>query len=409
MAITDPLAVPNNKFGIHIHDENDLENAKNLVNSSGGDWGYVTFVITEKDRDRDRWQKVFDEMRRKHLIPIVRIATAPLGNVWQKPQIAEINNWTSFLNSLNWVTQNRYIVILNEPNLDNEWGGTSSARDYGLYLKEFSKKLKEAHPDYFILPAGLAPTPDEFKYLNAVITNVPDAFDYIDGWTSHPYPTTSITLYDKELATIKKNLPIFITETGWSGKDYNEDEISAKYKNAFQNTWNDPRIVAVTPFILNYPASPFAQFSWQKSDGSFYKFYDEVKSIQKIKGEPKQIEKSEIVFSIAQPVMITGSDFVGAILAKNTGQSILDQNNLLVGNLKIKSIYMNELEPMRLGLIYFKASGVSIDGIYKNSLFLTNAKNEKISDEKTIESYALNLKSIDVMKFIDSFLIKLGL
>ena len=37
-----PLAVPNNRYGIHIVDTNDIPQLPALVNSSGGDWGYVT-------------------------------------------------------------------------------------------------------------------------------------------------------------------------------------------------------------------------------------------------------------------------------------------------------------------------------------------------------------------------------
>ena len=37
-AISDPLSVPNNRFGIHIADLNDIPDVAPLVNSSGGDW-----------------------------------------------------------------------------------------------------------------------------------------------------------------------------------------------------------------------------------------------------------------------------------------------------------------------------------------------------------------------------------
>jgi len=40
-AIENPIARPNNFFGIHILDENDLDDAAKLINSSGGDWGYA--------------------------------------------------------------------------------------------------------------------------------------------------------------------------------------------------------------------------------------------------------------------------------------------------------------------------------------------------------------------------------
>lgn len=49
-AINSPTSVVNNKFGIHITDEKDLQDASLLINSNGGDWGYVTFVITERKR-----------------------------------------------------------------------------------------------------------------------------------------------------------------------------------------------------------------------------------------------------------------------------------------------------------------------------------------------------------------------
>ena len=54
-AIENPTAADNNKFGIHIIDENDLDDATRLVNSSGGDRVYVTFVIREDERDPNRW------------------------------------------------------------------------------------------------------------------------------------------------------------------------------------------------------------------------------------------------------------------------------------------------------------------------------------------------------------------
>ena len=86
-AIVDPLNAVNNPFGIHILDENDLEDAAKLVNSSGGDWGYVTLVIRKDERNPKRWQEVFDRMRNLHLIPIVRIATRQMDDGWEKPNL----------------------------------------------------------------------------------------------------------------------------------------------------------------------------------------------------------------------------------------------------------------------------------------------------------------------------------
>ena len=44
----------NNMFGIHVAtpSREELENAANLVNTNGGNWGYVTVVIQENDRNK---------------------------------------------------------------------------------------------------------------------------------------------------------------------------------------------------------------------------------------------------------------------------------------------------------------------------------------------------------------------
>src|SRR3989344_5906297 len=74
-AIEDPRETPNNKFGIHILFISELDKAKELVNSAGGDWGYVTIPIQATDKDLEKWQKFMDSARENHIIPIIRIAT----------------------------------------------------------------------------------------------------------------------------------------------------------------------------------------------------------------------------------------------------------------------------------------------------------------------------------------------
>src|SRR5258706_9781542 len=95
-AIYDPGTVSNNRFGMHIVDTSDLDKVSKVINSNTGDWGYVTLVIQKGERDTRRWQAVMDKMRELHLIPIVRIASAPVGEVWEKPSVDEIDGWVSF-------------------------------------------------------------------------------------------------------------------------------------------------------------------------------------------------------------------------------------------------------------------------------------------------------------------------
>src|SRR3990167_9927801 len=113
--ITDPRIVSNNKFGIHVisASENEASDAANLVNSTGGDWGYITFLIESKDRDVNKWQQFFDQLRERHLIPIVRLTTKPINSHWEKPYEKEYEAWADFLNNLNWPIKNRYIIIYN--------------------------------------------------------------------------------------------------------------------------------------------------------------------------------------------------------------------------------------------------------------------------------------------------------
>lgn len=411
-----PTSVPNNKFGIHIIDENDLKNAALLVNSSGGDWGYVTIVITESERNRDRWQNVFDQMRRLHLIPIVRIATKVEGENWVSPKIEDVDSWVSFLDSLNWVVENRYVIVGNEPNHASEWGGTLDPEAYANYLNEFALKLRKLSSDYFVMGAGLdasakntKSTMDEAVYIKRMLKAQPAVFDNLQGFVSHSYPNPgfegketdtgrgSIETFDWELSYLNslgvvKQLPIFITETGWSTQKVDSNKISQMYEYAFQNVWNDKRIAAITPFVLNYKDSLFSEFSWTKTDGTFYSFYDSYKNMPKIKGAPIQKQSGQIAGALAQPLIFEGSDFVGAVLAKNTGQSIWTGDNLKLmadnEDIVFKNNLLFDIEPTKTGLIVFRATPSQSRGLLLKSLYLADKESGKrITNSFPIEAF----------------------
>lgn len=402
-AITNPLDSPNNRFGIHITDENDLTDAANLVNSEGGGWGYITFVIREDERNITRWQRAFDTMRRLHLIPIVRVATKQEDESWTKPQMEEINNWIAFLNSLNWVIQNRYVIVGNEPNHATEWGREVNPEEYSDYLIEFSKKLRGASNDFFILPAGFdasAPTDSkhlsESVFLKRMFEKNEDVFDYVDGWTSHSYPNPNfsgsenssgrgtIKTYEWELQYLKnlgvsKTLPVFITETGWAHNMENghngykhTDLISDKITTAFTSAWNADYIVAITPFILNYQDEPFNIFSWKRLPQSnvdmdetenlkpFYDFYYDIQKLSKIKGAPKQVNSIEIKTTLLPQMIKRGKNMFGIAYVKNTGQVIWPQKELQIvkegeKDYEIEPIsFLQTVEPNGNTLAFFK-------------------------------------------------------
>lgn len=350
-AIYDPTSVPNNKFGIHIVSDADLQDASALVNSSGGDWGYVKFVIQDTDRDLHKWQQTFDKLREAHLIPIVRIATHPSGQNWEKPKTEEATSWAQFLNQLNWVTENRYVVIFNEPNHSKEWGGSVSPQEYVEVLKAYSRALKDENPDFFVLNAGLdasAPnsrgsTMDEADFLAAMYLADPQVFDYIDGFASHSYPNPgfsgsptdsgkgSVGTFVWELdylakLGVTKKLPIFITETGWSSDNLSDDKITEYFVDTFSTVWNTPDIVCVIPFVLNYQSAPFTQFSWLRGsdpDSKYTPWYTAVQDLPKEVGSPKQLRTAQVVDELPEK-LIESSSYEFTLDLVNTGQAIWD-------------------------------------------------------------------------------------
>lgn len=426
-AKTNPLENSNNKFGIHVLSENDFKSAADLVNSSGGDWGYVTFVITREERDTNRWQRAFDQARRLHLIPIVRVASKYNGSVWEAPDIQDINNWVRFFDSLNWVIENRYVVIGNEPNHASEWGGKINPSEYAGYLEEFTNKLHQSSSDYFVLPAGFDASAkntkdsmDEALFIKNMIKSKPEVFNELDGWTSHSYPNPdfagkvtdggrgSIQTYKWELSFLQslgvsKTLPVFITETGWSNQKVDPNQISEMYKYAFDNVWDDGQIVAVTPFILNYSNPPFSEFSWIKADGSTYPYYTAYKSIKKSTGTPKQKNSGQIVGALIQPVVFSKSGFLGIVLAKNTGQTIWDRKNTFIASDNYSrgiqtSIFLTT-EPGRTNLSVFSSSTEQTKGVFIQSVYLTNLKKERITNSFPIEGLIVQPSKMQLGSF----------
>jgi len=358
-----------NKFGVHVLEISDLEKAGEILNSKGGDWGWVTVVIRDDDTNSQKWQDFMDQCRERHLVPIVRIATHLEGQNWVKPKIQDAQKWADFLDSLNWPVANQYVIVFNEPNQAKEWGGEVNPKEYAKILNEFMQKFKIKNLKLKILNAGLdlaAPnsltTMDAFKFMQEMNWEVPGIFEKLDGWASHSYPNhgflgkpwnvnrTSIRGYEWELSFlknnfgVKKNLPVFITETGWpvgANKYYSEKTVADYLKYAFENVWlKDNRIKSVTPFILNYPEGLFAEFSWLKKDGSFRLDAEAVKNLPKIAWWPEQTTKYEMIAIVLPPFLPADTKYQGKLTLKNVGQSIWGEKE----SLKIPAIAPNDLK-----------------------------------------------------------------
>lgn len=312
-AIVNPLSVPNNKIGIHILDTSELPQAAQLVNSGGGDWGYVTIPIQASDENLVKWQNFMDECKKYHIIPIIRLATVDDyfdTEAWQTPTENDIVDFAVFLNSLDWPTKNRYIIVYNEVNRGDEWGGQADPAGYAHLLSFAVTVFKSASPDFFVISAGLDnAAPDqgttyinEYNYLTQMNQAVPGIFNQIDGIASHSYSNPGFSqppdatspmgvgsfFHERSLIESMSNkvLPVFITETGWSSASVSPDTEVQYYNQTLQTIWDDPDIVAITPFLLNAGAGPFEQFSFIDSNGNPTKQYKYIYSLQKVKGKP---------------------------------------------------------------------------------------------------------------------------
>ncbi len=311
LATDNPLTRPNNKVGIHILFPTELADAAKLVNNKG-DWGYVIIPIQSNDKDIKKWQTFLNEAGRLHLIPILRLATEGdyfNTSVWRKPTEVDVLDFANFLSSLTWPIKNRYIIPFNEVNRGDEWGGAADPKDYATILSYAVTAFKSRNQDFFIIGGGFdnaAPNngtlyKDQYSFMREMNAAVPGIFNQIDGFASHSYPnpgfsqppdvhtSKSITSFrfERDLidALSDKDLPIFITETGWSGDEVTDEKRAEYYNTAFESVWNDPDVVAVMPFLFR-ASGQFEKFSFLTSTGGTTKQYETLRNIAKVKGSP---------------------------------------------------------------------------------------------------------------------------
>lgn len=306
-AIVDPFSTSNNKFGVHILFTTELSDASRLVNSSGGDWGYITIPIQAGDKNIEKWQKFMDLAKQNHLIPIIRIATENYyfdTSIWRKPEWEDILDFANFLNSLDWPVKNRYVIIFNEVNRADEWEGIPNPQEYAIILSYAVNAFKSLNEDFFIISGGLdnASANDQYRYMIKMNDAVPGIFSQIDGLGSHSYPNPAFSVppwitTNKSISSFKfernlafelsgKNLPVFITETGWSRERLSENLIASYFVYAFENIWSDQNIIAVTPFLLQAGQGPFFQFTLLNENGEYNEISTSLKKIPKKKGNP---------------------------------------------------------------------------------------------------------------------------
>ena len=418
-----PILASDNIFGLHLSQTEDINQTYSIINSQNGDWGWATLVINGNQLDFTTWQDFFNNCRKYHIIPIIRIATIGEGENWKVPEYSDIDKMVSFLNSLNWPTKQQHIILFNEINHGSEWGGAVNIKDFVDKSSYAAKKLKECNSNFFILSSALdlaAPeNPPQFKSAENVYREIisinPKYFDQIDGLTSHSYPNHgfigtpkdtgqhSIRGYLWELDLLKKlgvtkELPVFITETGWPHQEgvqpqnnfYTTKTTANFLAESITDIWSkDSRIKAVTPFIYNYCQEPFDHFSWLDQDEKLFPEYQKLIDLPKNKNQPEQItsyklEKINIPFLIFE-----NKEYSGEIILKNTGQSIWGEKKFCLPVKSSPNITTSEI---------CSDDNLTYPGQYKffNFKFTVN-KLENYKDN-TFLSWG-NLNNIEIKKF----------
>ena len=246
----------------------------------------------------------------------------------QLPKDEDIVDFANFLSSLTWPTKNRYIIVYNEVNRGDEWGGKPNPEEYAKILEFAVSAFKSRSDDFFIISSGMdnaAANTDiainQYTYFRAMDEAVPGIFSKIDGIASHSYPnpafsqppsvktSMSISSFQYEKSLIEdlggKELPVFITETGWVNTEVPSEKVAEYYKQAYTTVWDDKSIVAVTPFLLKAGMGAFKPFSFLTEDGKETKHYDTVKNISKVRGQPQVVIPSNNAVLKSAPVYPT--------------------------------------------------------------------------------------------------------
>jgi hypothetical protein len=304
-----PASPPgNNPVGINLVRWTEppfLRAAAELVNSNGGDWGYVTIVVVDDDRrDPQRFQRLLDLCALYHLTPIVRVGTAfnPALQAWNHPGNYDAYLWRVFFGQIRWPTALHYLLVGNEPNLGREWGGAVDPAGYARYLATWIDVFA-SDPRYRIFNAALDASNDtllpdrmdEFEFIEGMRAAVPNLFARLHGWASSPYHfwwgtelRYTYRAYETELEAIGRELPVIVTEFHPAHVD-DALQIAGYYETAFSHWLADPRVIAATPMFWNPESNRFWMYG-VNGDGSVAQpspTYFRIKSFPKVAGSPE--------------------------------------------------------------------------------------------------------------------------
>lgn len=328
-----------NPFGIGLvipGNQQQLDLAANLAGARGG--VRLTFAgITKDMHDAPaEWKSAVQLSYDRDLVPYVR-----LGPPWDDRRVrnqsddaahviygayaqAYADTVASLPTREGWPL---YVEVHNEPNLCYEWAcdpgdGNDGWLPYETAAAEYAHMLADVadalhglgDPRIRVLNGGLAPGGTvscecggegfqpgitSIEYIQAMLAAEPGLIAKLDAWASHAYPAegkgwgffvpydgpggqahTGLVYYQDERAAIGADLPVVMTETGWTTElGGSHEQIASWTVNAYEHVWlADPGIIAVLPFQLMDPN--WDAFSWADGGGNPRPVYTAVRALR---------------------------------------------------------------------------------------------------------------------------------
>lgn len=327
---------PPNKFGIGLVSPGNTTQW-DLTADLTGAGGHIKLIFPGVTRDMgsapQEWIDAVSNVYDRDLVPVIRIGP-PWGDRFVRDQADDPGTYKRYpslggayarvIASLprrdGWPL---WIEVHNEANLCYEWecrrdsveggwiGYEQTAAEYASFLRDVIVAIRTINdPRIKVTIGGLAPggtvrcecEGDGFQpgitaveFLQAMRAEVPDIFDQLDGWATHSYPASGLgfgffspydqsgpglTFFEHELAEIgRPELPVLVTETGWTTEFGSRDEIAGWTVEAYRGHWlTDPRIVGVMPFILQ--DGNWDRFAWVDPGGTPYPVYHRVRELR---------------------------------------------------------------------------------------------------------------------------------
>jgi hypothetical protein len=277
-------------YGVHIMNPSEIAQVSSGFEPyrSPGDKVYVTVPFTLADMNKlTEWQAAFDTARDKNIVPLVRVTTRfdAEKKAWVVPTRQEMLMIVTAMNVLAWPQDERHVILFNEPNHAAEWNGAVNPEEFAQVSGFLANWFQTEPYNYIVLPAAAdlaAPngsgTWEAFKFWGAVLSADPTYLEKFDAWNSHSYPNpgfiasptaqgkNSMRGFEHELDFLAKHSSkqwqVYITETGWRETRQNRGRLASYYQVAHRTIWNNPQVVAVTPFVWQGAPGPFEEFSF---------------------------------------------------------------------------------------------------------------------------------------------------